>query len=163
MNKTTNIVNVNEIMYPIYIITKTLLLIKYKLGITKIYLIVKGSKSKSIVDLNTCKTFGLLKNYSEEQIKTVINILLLNNYLKEKTITSGFGSVIETTSKIITWISSLNNKIDKDISFDAIYDILIEDENKLTLNIPYELNKIVNTIKIKKSNSDILEEFNDLL
>ena len=164
MNVNKNSINViNEIMYPIFILTKTLLLIKYKLGITKICLIVRGSKSKTISDLSVCKTFGLLKNYTDEQIKTVINVLILNNYLKEKTITSGFGSVIETTSKILSWYSLFDDKIDKNISFDAIYNILIENDNKLTLNIPNEFNKILSNIKIKTISSEILEEFNDLL
>ena len=49
------------------------------------------------------------------------------------------------------------------ISFDDIYKILIENNNKLTLNIPNEFNKILSNIKIKTISSEILDEFNDLL
>lgn len=162
MNSTKISINViNQIMYPILILMKTILSIKYKLGITKIYLIVKGSKSKSIIDFITCKTYGLLKNYTEDQIKTIINILILNDYLREKTISSGFGSILETTTKLISWNTLIKNKINNNLSFDTTYDILIDKDNILTLNIPHELTKNVTNIKIKTTAQEILDEFNE--
>jgi len=69
MNQSKSSIDIiNQIMYPIYIIIHTLFIIKNKLGLTKIYLIVKGSKSKSISDFVNCKTYNTLKDYTEIQI-----------------------------------------------------------------------------------------------
>ena len=152
---------IDKIMYPAYIIIHTIFLIRFRLGSTKLCLITKGSKSKSISDLVNINTYSLLNNYTENQIKSIINILILNNQLKEKTITSGFGSVIETTTKIVNWYSKINSQIDlKKIKFDDIYHILIQSDNKLELNIPTDYVKDLMTIKIKKVSDEILEEFN---
>jgi hypothetical protein len=102
----------------------------------------------------------MLKDYTENQIKSIINILILNNLLKEKTITSGFGSVIDTTPQIVNWYMSINKQIDqKNISYDAIHSTLIIENNKLELNIPADYIENLSTIKIKKISDELLEEF----
>ncbi len=161
-NTTPNIID--KIMYPIYIIIHTIFIIKVRLGMNKIYLIVKGSKSKAITDMFNCKTYNILKDYTEDQIKSIINILIINNILKEKTISSGFGSVIETTSKVVNWYTMINRQlIDKDISFDKLYNILIMTDNKLELNIPNVYLQNLSTIKIKTTSKQLLDEFNDII
>ena len=167
INQSTSLTTINiidQIMYPIYIIIHTVFTIRFKLGMTKIYLIVKGSKSKTICDLKNCKTYNILKDYTEDQIKSIINILILNNLLREKTISSGFGSVIETTTKVVNWYTMINRQIpDKDISFDALYNILIKSENKLELNIPIDYLKNLSLIKIKTISNQLIDEFNDVI
>jgi ATP-dependent DNA helicase RecQ len=162
MNQLKSNINViDQIMYPIYIIIHTIFLIKFKLGCNKIYLIVKGSKSKAISDLVNCKTYNLLKDYTEDQIKSIINILILNGLLKEKTISSGFGSVIETTSKVVNWYMLINKKIlTKDLSYNSLFNILIHTDNKLELNIPSDYIKNLSSIKIKTISDQMIEEFN---
>jgi ATP-dependent DNA helicase RecQ len=152
---------IDKLMYPIYIIIHTIFLIKFRLGSSKLCLILKGSKSKSISDLTNISTYSMLKKYTDIQIKSIINILILNNQLKEKTITSGFGSVIETTLQIVNWYSMINSKIDKSkIKFDDIYHILIEPDNQLELNIPIDYIKDLVSISLKKTSDELLEEFN---
>ena len=160
-NKESTINIIDKLMYPIYIIIHTIFLIKFKLGSNKLCLIVKGSKSKAISDLVNLSTYSLLKNYTDNQIKSIINILILNNKLKEKTITSGFGSVIETTSQIVNWYTMINKQIDKSkITFDNIYSILIQPDNKLELNIPTDYIKDLSSIVIRKISDELIEEFN---
>lgn len=152
---------INNLLYPIFIIIKTVIIIKYRLGINKLALILKGSKSKLIVEFNKLKTFGLLKELSEEQIKSLINLLLLNAYLREKTIQSGFGTIIETTSKTITYYKKIDNIIgDKQLYFEDINKILLEEI--ITLDIPPNFN-ILSSIKFKSREEEILNDFKDLL
>jgi ATP-dependent DNA helicase RecQ len=165
MNQSKNRIDIiDQIMYPIYIIIHTIFLIKCRLGINKIYLIVKGSKSKIISDLINCKTYNKLKDYTEDQIKSIINILIFNNFLKEKTISSGFGSVIETTLKVVNWYSMINKQIiEKDLSFDKLYNILTLVDNKLELNIPIDYINNLSSIKIKTTTNQLLNEFDDII
>ena len=157
LNKTTII----NILYPIFIIIKTIMIIKCRLGVNKLSLILKGSKSKLIIEFNKLKTFGLLKEISEEQIKNLISLLLLNRYLKEKTIQSGFGTVLETTTKTITYYKKIDNLIgNKDLYFNSINNILLN--NTITLDIPVNFNNLLN-IKFKTQEEQILNEFEDLL
>ena len=82
----------------------------------------------------------------EEQIKNLISILIINEYLKEKPISSGFGTVIEGTNKLLKWYNNFNSiiKTDTNLSYDNLYIVL--DSNKLLLNIP---NNYINLTKIK--------------
>ena len=152
--------NINKLMYPIYIIIHTIFIIRCKLGMNKLCLIVKGSKSKAITDFIKCPTYKLLNDYSDEQLKSIINCLLLNNFLKEKTISSGFGSTIETTSKIVNWYMAINKQLNKELSFDKTYPILINQNNLLILNIPNEFIKTIQSINVYTTADILLEEFN---
>ena len=68
-------------LYPIYIKVRTIFLTNGKLGLNKLYLIVKGSKSKQISDFNKLNTYGKLSSQTEEQIKDIVTILKTNGYL----------------------------------------------------------------------------------
>jgi len=58
----------------------------------------------------------------------------------------------------------INRQIpDKDISFDALYNILIKSENKLELNIPIDYLKNLSLIKIKTISNQLIDEFNDVI
>jgi ATP-dependent DNA helicase RecQ len=160
--KQTDISNntVNNILYPIFIIIKTVISIKCRIGAGKLSLILKGSKSKLIVEFNKFKTFGLLKELTDEQIKNLISLLLLNGYLKEKTIQSGFGTVLETTIKTITYYKKLDSQISsKDLYFDSINKILLN--NIITLDIPVNFNNL-STIQFKTKEEKISNDIKDL-
>ena len=146
IKKNKNEILSNNILYPIFLITHTIFLNKYNVGIKKLILIVKGSKSKLINDFIKCKTFGYLSMLDEEQIKNLISILIINEYLKEKPISSGYGTVIEGTNKLLKWYNNFNSiiKTDMNLSYDNLYIVL--DSNKLLLNIP---NNYINLTKIK--------------
>ena len=154
-----NDIAINNLSYPIFIIAKTVFLVKCKMGTTKICLLVRGSKAKSISDFNKYITYGTLKELNDDQIKTLISIMVINGYLKEKTIISGFGTVLETTSKLVQWYSKINNRIGSNsITFDNLYSILNEQNNKLTLNIPVA-SKDITKIKFKTSIEDMIDTF----
>ena len=166
-----NTVAMDNLMYPIYIIAKTIFLLRCKVGAGKIALVLRGSKAKTIAEFSKVVTFGLLKDLTEEQIKHIINIMTINGYLREKTITNGFGTVLETTSKLVTWYAKICHesntkdsiKLSKDLlKFDNLFGILTKDYNKLNLNIPIEYNNITN-IKFKTTLDTMLDEFADEL
>jgi superfamily II DNA helicase RecQ len=148
----------DNLMYPLYIIVKTIYTIKCNLGTNKICLIVKGSKSKTISNHYKCPTYGILNNLTMEQIKNLISLLIVNQFLNEKTIYSGYGTIIATTSKLTQWYSNINN-LSHGITYDELSTILNTDEHKLSLNIPNEYNNL-NDIVYKTSYDVMLKEFN---
>jgi RecQ family ATP-dependent DNA helicase len=149
-----------NIMYPVYLIVKTILLAKCKLGMNKIILIIKGSNNKIVMNMNTYKTYGLEKKISEENYKSIIKLLIYNNYLKEKSIAGGYGTVLETNQNIIKWINDIDNimkiKKIKTIDYDSIYKIL--DDNLLVLDITNSFKKLEN-IKFTSIIDDFISEF----
>jgi ATP-dependent DNA helicase RecQ len=151
-----------KLIYPIYIIIKTIFTVKCKLGANKVYLITKGSKSKIINEFNKCVTYGLLKDLSEDQIKKIIQLLVLNKYLREKTITSGFGTILETTPNLVAWYSKIYYASKDDISYDVLQPILQDDQYKLDLNIPIEFNNIIN-VQMKTTFDVINDAFDGTL
>jgi RecQ family ATP-dependent DNA helicase len=165
-----NTVAMDNLMYPIFIVAKTIFLLRCKVGTGKIVLVLRGSKAKNISDLSKVITFGLLKELTEDQIKSIINIMTINGYLKEKTITNGFGTVLETTSKLVTWYGKICSEsgtkdtyklLSKDLlTFDKMFEVLTKDANKLDLNIPIQYNHITN-IKFKTTINTMLDEFAD--
>lgn len=152
----------NKLAYPIYIIVKTIFSIKCKLGAKKIYLITKGSKSKLISEFNKCVTYGLLKDLNEDQIDKIIKILIINKYLREKTIVSGLGTVLETTQKLVSWYTKIYYASKNNLSFDVLEPILSSREHILTLNIPTGFKDIIN-IKLKTTYEKLKDDFGDLL
>jgi RecQ family ATP-dependent DNA helicase len=166
-----NTVAMDNLMFPIFIIAKTIFQLKCKLGTNKICLVLRGSKSKTIIEISRVITFGLLKELTDEQVKHIINIMVINGYLKEKTIANGFGTVLETTSKLVMWYAKICHesntkdtyKLSKDLlTFDNLNIILMKNNNKLDLNIPIEYNHITN-IKFKTTLDTLLDDFADEL
>jgi RecQ family ATP-dependent DNA helicase len=158
-----NNVAMDNLAYPIYILAKTIFLVKCKLGSSKIILITRGSKSKLINEFSKCQTYGLLKDLVEDQIKSLLSVMLINGLLKEKTITSGFGTVLETTTKLVNFYTKVSREIgSKALTFDNLNPILSNPNNKLHLDIPIEYDHIIN-IKFKTSIDNMLQEFEDEL
>ena len=153
-----------NIMYPLYMIIKTIYLGKCRLGANKISLILKGSKSKSIEKMFSFKTYGYLKNLDDEHIKSLIRLLICNKYLSERTIPSGFGTYLETTDNLALWYLNIEQIIRKKeclLSYDNIIETLrlypLELEIPTTIK---NLDKIKYNITIEEQ---LLEEFKDEL
>ena len=151
-----------NIMYPIYILVKTILLSRCNLGSNKIVLILRGSKNKQITNMLNYQTYNMCKNISEDNIKLLLKLLIFNNLLRDKTVVGGFGTVIDATPEIIKWF----NLIEKDIRYNKItsldYDSLkyiVEAEDKLLkLNITSSFNKL-NEIKFETKMDVLISEF----
>ncbi len=151
----------NNLLYPIFIIVKTIFNVRSNLGTNKLCLILKGSKSKLITNFSKGNTYGLLNDLTDDQIKTIIKILIINSYLKTKCLASGVGEVVEATNKITSWYSKINQESkDKKLTFDNLNPII--NNTKLTFNIPLEYNHITN-IKFKTSLEDLQLDFADML
>lgn len=158
-----NDIAMDNLMYPLFIIIKTIFFIKCKLGLSKLILVLKGSKAKIITEFNKSPTFGLLKNLSDDQIKNLVNILIISGYLKEKALSNSFGgTILETTSKIVTWFTNVNKQIgNKPLTFDNCYQTLNISTNKLILSVPVEYNDSIMKIKYKSTIESMINEFAD--
>ena len=151
-----------NLLYPIFIIIKTVINVRSNLGTNKICLLLKGSKSKLITNFIKINTYGLLNDLTDDQIKSIINLLVINDYLKTKCLKTGVGQVIDTTVKVMSWYSKINlASKDKELTFDNLEPI-IKKNNNLTLNIPIEYNNI-SDIKFKNTLNDLMSSFSDLL
>lgn len=164
-NKQKNVNNIamDNLMYPMFIIIKTIFFIKCKLGLSKLILVLKGSKAKIITEFNKSPTFGLLKNLSDDQIKNLVNILIISGYLREKALSNNFGgTILETTSKVVTWYTNINKQIgNKPLTFDNCHQILNTQLNKLILSVPVEYNDSIMNIKYKSTIDTMINEFAD--
>ena len=159
--ETINKEAMDNLMYPMFIIVKTIFFIRCKVGFSKLTMILKGSKAKIISEFNKSPTFGLLKNLSDDQIKNLLNILIINGYLKDKPIASGFGgTILETTSKVVSWFTNVSKQINNPLlSYDNCYQTLNKSSNKLTLSVPVEYNDSIMNIKFKSSIDSMINEF----
>ena len=164
-NKQKNVNNIamDNLMYPMFIIIKTIFFIKCKLGLSKLIMVLKGSKAKIISEFNKSPTFGLLKNLSDDQIKNLVNILIISGYLREKALSNNFGgTILETTSKVVTWYTNVNKQIgNKLLTFDNCCQTLNVQSNKLTLSVPVEYNDSIMNIKYKSTIETMVNEFAD--
>jgi len=153
-----------NIMYPLYMIIKTVYLGKCKIGANKISLILKGSKSKTIEKMLSFKTYGYLKDLDDEHIKNMIRLLICNKYFCEKTIPSGFGTCLETTDQLAFWylnIEQILKKKDCLLSYDNIIETLRL--YPLEIEIPSTI-KNLDKVKFNKTiEEDLLNEFKDEL
>jgi RecQ family ATP-dependent DNA helicase len=154
---------IDNLSYPMFIIIKTLFHIKCKVGLNKLCLIVKGSKSKIIAEFNRSPTFGFLKKLSDDQIKNLVNILIISGYLKEKAIVGNFGgTILETTTKVVTWYSIVDKLIGKkQLTYDNCYQVLNSPNNKLSLSVPIEYNDSIANIKYQNTLEQMVNEFED--
>lgn len=148
---------IDGLLYQIYLIVRTIFLIRGSVGTNKIALILKGSKSKIISNFIKCKTYGSLKDYPESDIKKIITILIVNKYIDERTITNGFGSSLCTTRLLLDWYNKINSNIDQqNITHESLIPVL--KQNKPIINVPHEFSDI----KQIKEELTILKETFDL-
>ena len=162
--KSSNLEILKNIMYPLYIIIKTIFLGKCNLGANKIFLIVKGSKNKTIEKMYNYKTYGYLKILNEENIKNLITLLICNNYLYDKKLSSGFGSVLDTTEQLIYWYLNIEQIIRKQNCL-LTYDNIIETLRlyPLEISIPSTIKNLDNIKYNKTIEEELLEDFKDEL
>lgn len=152
LNKIISNTNIsNNILYPLFIIIHTIYLIKYNIGIKKLSLILKGSKLNIINNFIYLPTYGILKSLNEDQIKNLINILIINEYLKENDTKLGYGSIIELTIKAYNWYNKFPKQLN-DLSYENLYILL--NNNKININIP-DFYKNIKNIKFNSLLDDI--------
>lgn len=103
------------IRYPIFIILKTLFVVKKNgLSAGRIVDILKGSKNKTTLSFTECPTYGLGEKYSVNLLKELIRLLIYNNYLREVSLENfKFGSILMTTENSINFYST-NRKYKKE-------------------------------------------------
>ena len=152
-----------NIIYPLYMIVKTVFLGKCKLGSNKIMLILKGSKNKIIDKMITFNTYGLCKNLADDEIKSLIRLLICNKYLKEVTIQNGFGTYLDASEELIYWYLNIDKLVKEKkclLSYDNIIDTL--KMSPLEITIPTTINNL-SKIKYESIEDKLINEFKDEL
>lgn len=165
-NKCDNCLNENiqfntiivQIIYPIYIIVKTILLSNSSYNTKIIINIVKGKKQSLNDNLINLNTFGCLKILSEKELNEIINILKNNKLIIP---TSSKEPKLLITNNLLLWYNKIikiitSSSIDNFNNYDNIKHILIN--NMLKLNFFEKNINIVKDIKFKST----VEQFNEV-
>ena len=114
-------------------------------GVTMIVDVLRGSKNKKVLDLgfNTLTTYGIMKNYSNEDLKTFINTLVSHGFLEIKENPSTRGSyptvvLNEQSMKVIKNEIKVEFKEDKIIKEarveNELYERLVELRREIATN-----------------------------
>ena len=153
----------SEIQYPIYLLLKFICDSNIYSGLGKITSILSGKREAKIKQFWSSPFFGIGKVYNIDFWKCIVNICIFNDLLKDETIPSGFGTILKTTPKTLTWYKEIKDilrleKIKSD-TYEQI--IFILDKIKQDYRIPQDSLHIKNLIKTRTitSTEEILEDF----
>lgn len=114
-------------------------------GVTMIVDVLRGSKNKKVLDLgfNTLTTYGIMKNYSNEDLKTFINTLVSHGFLEIKenpSVRGSYPTVVlnEQSMKVIKNEIKVEFKEDKIIKESRVknelYERLVELRREIATN-----------------------------
>lgn len=114
-------------------------------GITMIVDVLRGSKNKKVLDLgfNTLTTYGIMKNYLNEDLKTFINTLVSHGFLEIKenpSVRGSYPTVVlnEQSMKVIKNEIKVEFKEDKIIKESRVknelYERLVELRREIAIN-----------------------------
>ncbi len=101
-------------------------------GTTLIALVLKGSKNKKVVELGFDKlsTYGIMKQYSEKEIKNIINVLIAEGYMG---LTESEYPVVRLTEKALAVLKGneqvfkkMQRKVQKKQTDNSLFNILKE-------------------------------------
>ena len=109
-NKDTNTVDYSKEIYQILFIIDEL---ENKKGKTMIIDILRGSNNKKITsDMKNIKFYNTGKDHSVDWWKTLIGILISDEYLLETTIDGGYGPTISLTKKSINYLKNNDDELE---------------------------------------------------
>lgn len=101
-----------------------------RFGSTLVAFVLKGSKNKKVLDLNfdNLSTYGIMKQYSEKEIKNMINVLTAEKYLS---LTESEYPVLRLTSKALSVLKGeekvfkkVHKKVQKKAADDSLFQVL---------------------------------------
>ena len=158
--------------YPIFLIIKTMFVIRRGLGCTKIVDIIRGSRAKPILEFNGCETYGLGYKYNQEFLKELIRVLIFNDFLKEESLEQKFGSIIMTTEHSVNlYYEAKKYKLENEMnyikwpkfnipeSFETVLNFLPRNnilEKKLTRQT--EFHKVLDMFDLDENGNEIVNE-----
>lgn len=151
----------NMIQYPMFLFR---VLLKYvsDIGYKKLLEIFLGHRNKHNKVHWKSKIFGQGSGrYNKEIWSSIKDLCIINGYVTEETIKSGFGVVLKRTSKLDEWAKNikviLNNHKIPDYSYDSF--LIIYPEIKETFELPGSDLIIKNIIRFDKNkNKTLIEE-----
>jgi RecQ family ATP-dependent DNA helicase len=130
------------IRYPAFLLKAFLIQSRIYSGATKIVDVMVGSKKATIKQYHNSQFFGSGLNYKRDFWAMIIEILIHNEYLTEKPIPSGFGVVLEPSSKAYEWYVQIQNKLNQHKGKVTFKTFAHLNAPVITYNIPNTCNKI---------------------
>jgi len=101
----------HAIQYPMFIFRCVLKCILFNGGINKLIQILMGKRNKNTKDYVKTPIFGIGNRYQIDMWKSIYQVCLINDYVIEETIPSGYGTVIKCTSKLNEWYTNVKQVI----------------------------------------------------
>ena len=139
---------IESLQYPMYLILTFIMYTKIYGGATKLINVLLGKKLAPLKQYHTCPFFSLGKGYHIAFWKEIVILCIHNDFLNEKTITSGFGVVLEPTTKLIHWYKTTSKILkDKDIKSFSVDDFLALNLQLETYEIPSTCDNLNRYIK----------------
>jgi superfamily II DNA helicase RecQ len=82
-----------------------------KLGIKRLMLVLKGNNSPFIFkyDINKLETYGILNNFSEEDLRYIVDVLTDMGYIETEYLSQFEGSTLKCTSEGQEFLSNAEN------------------------------------------------------
>lgn len=138
----------SALFFPMFLIMKTMFVCnKRGLGAGKIIDIIRGSKSKAIIEFEQVETYGIGKKFNVELLKELIKVLTFNDYLKEVSLNQKFGSIIMTTEKTLNWWNDARKyKLENEMNYIKWQELNIPSSFEIIYNYLPKNNKLSNVL-----------------
>jgi hypothetical protein len=134
---------------------------KNGIGIGKLIDIIRGSKSKPILEFSECPTYGQGKKYTIDLLKELVKVLVLNDYLKEVSLNQKFGSIIVTTEKTLNWwYLAKKHKLENEMAYIQWEEFNIPQSFEIIYNYLPKNNKNSDFAKRQTTLDTVLNDFN---
>ena len=125
----------NALQYPVFLFRVFLIKTSINSGLRKIQDVLMGKGGKKTKDYCKSQFYGIGKRYDENMWQIAYETCILNEYIINKTV--GFGAVIETTHKLLTWAKNNAPCIKKLKSFSFDDYLTISYNLQETFQIPH--------------------------
>ena len=129
------------LQYPMFVFRLFLIKTAINSGITKIINVLQGRGGKKTQEFSKTPFYGVGKRYEDNYWKIICDLCILNEYIEEKTISTGFGTIISITQKTKDWYSKIlpilkNYKL-TGVDYDnyLMFGYLITEEFKISHNV----------------------------
>ncbi len=132
-----------DITEPAFYLLKSVFVIKRGMGATKAIKMLRGSKSKDMTpNFRKKSSYGKGINWSDKWWKEFIRFMINYGFLKEQSVTSGYGCILKLTSQGYDWYKTAKNEKKKIEGFDLKCKLLVEVPEELIELEPKNKRKI---------------------
>jgi ATP-dependent DNA helicase RecQ len=148
----------NALQYPVFLLRVFLVTTSINSGMGKIYDILLGRGGKKTKDYCKSPFYGIGTRYKIDMWKIAYETCMLNEYITNKVV--GFGSVVETTNKLLIWAKNNKTHIKKlkSYSFDDYLTISFHLQEKFQIPHGVEIMRHHNTRSITMAEQLMLDQ-----